>query len=152
MIDVDLEKPIKKYIEALDVNYESLKRGNTNDSVMMAETEHRWFTNKNTSSQAEQALPEGTPRAYLTAVHVQRHMELLQSDQEIEAEELRVLMGHIAQDRDNLQAMMMEERDKMVQQINPQSLGQVGGIGGSVTPSAAVSQPALQQGAGGQSV
>ena len=90
---------------------------------MLAEGEHRLFSNKNTSREVlERMLPNGTSPEFLTAMHLKRHMELMQTDDAIEEAELRNLIKHIDKDRRNFEIKMQQEQVLQAQQ--PVQVGQ----------------------------
>lgn len=131
LIDIDVEKVVTKYLEALRVNINSLRKDKNGDSVLMAEGEHRLFANENSSTKTLEILPEGTPPALLTPQHIKRHQELFETDDKIEEAQQRNLAAHIMKDVENLKKKM-EQEAAQPQQINPLSLNQVGGMGGQI--------------------
>src|SRR3990167_4836771 len=121
--DIDLEKAFEKYADALQININSLRPDVQGESVLLAEGEHRLFSNKNTSREVlERMLPNGTSPEFLTAMHLKRHMELMQTDDAIEEAELRNLIKHIDKDRRNFEIKMQQEQVLQAQQ--PVQVGQ----------------------------
>src|SRR3990167_1433041 len=123
MVRIDLEKAFEKYADALQININSLRPDVQGESVLLAEGEHRLFSNKNTSREVlERMLPNGTSPEFLTAMHLKRHMELMQTDDAIEEAELRNLIKHIDKDRRNFEIKMQQEQVLQAQQ--PVQVGQ----------------------------
>ena len=149
ILDLDLEKVFEKYLDAMEVNINSLRKDENGEAIEMAEGEHRLFADKNTSKAMLELLPEGTPLAFLTATHLVRHMELMQSDDAIEPDELRHLIQHIAKDRENLEMKMQQEQAQMAAApVNAAMMNQVGGIRPQIAGGAAGRTANLETGAG----
>jgi hypothetical protein len=133
LVDIDLNKAIKKYSEALEVNINALRVDVQGESIEEAEGEHRLLANENTSQKIlENVLPDGTPPQFLTAGHLNRHRELIASDDIIGENELRNLLKHIKKDEENFQLKIQQEQAQQLQQPNLQ----LGGFGGTGQPQA----------------
>ena len=127
--DIDINKIIKEYLDALEVNVETLKKDVVGDSIQVAEAEHRLFADNNNSDKMLQVLPEGTPEMFLTADHLQRHKELLETDDNIRDQERVNLIKHIAKDRENFMKMQQQQAN-MAPLANNQNVAQIGLAGG----------------------
>ena len=149
VIDLSLEKVIERYLDAMEVSIESLREDKTSQGVEMAEGEHRLLANKNTSRKTlEDILPDGTPLQFLNAAHIKRHIELIETDDNIEESEKINLVKHIAIDRENLLKKLAQEQQKpdLSQVAASPNLAQVGGVAPQAP--APITPPAIGQGEG----
>ena len=137
IIDISLKKVWNKYVESLGASPESLKEDAETASLDMAETEHNLFADKNTSSRMNEVLPNGTQAPYLTQQHIQKHEELLDGDVDIEDSEKDRLLEHMQLDVQNFKLQQANQPQQRVNQITPESISSLGGIGG-VSPSSMV--------------
>ena len=131
VIDWSLKKMYDGYAEALGRNPDSLKEDSAAMSIQFAEVEHKLFANDNTSGKMGDVLPNGTDKSLLSADHLLKHNELLDSDVQLEDKNRLRLLDHIGLDVKNFQAKQSEQTKP--QQIQPQAIAGVGGI----TPQAA---------------
>jgi len=141
LLDLDIEKMVKNYLDAMEVNIETLRKDESAEAIMMAEGEHRLFASSSTSEATLKLLPEGTPSQFLTAQHLVRHMELMEGDDNIGEAELRNLVVHIAKDRENLEKKMAQQAEKMA--AAPMDAAMLGQVGGLRPPMPAGGQPGM---------
>ena len=147
MVNLDLDKVIGKYLEALEVNIDTLRKDVEGYAIRLADAEHEFLKNANTSEKLLMALPNGTPDKYLTEAHIRRHQELAEREDDIEEAEKLNLAKHIAMDTDNwfkkVSSAQAPQPD-MEAITRGGTLGQFGGVapqgvelggkGGEITP------------------
>jgi len=144
VLDIDIEKVAEDYLDALDVDINSLRPDVTEEAILRAEGEHKMLANHNTSEGLLKVMPDGTPDEFLTAAHVKRHRELMENDDKIAEKELINLVKHISKDIDNLKARIkleseqQSQRPDLGQAAGAPGLAQVGGVtpfgGGQTSP------------------
>ncbi len=146
IVDIDIEKVVGNYLDALEAPIESLRPDTTEEAILRAEGEHKMLANHNTSDAFLKVRPDGTPDEFLNASHVKRHRELMETDDKIEEKELRNLAKHIATDMDNLKKRIAQEATQQRQAPNlaqaaaAPGLTQVGGVTPQI-PTAPPTQP-----------
>jgi len=134
VLDLDIEKTVTNYLEALEVDIDSLRPDEAEESILRAEGEHKLLANHNTSEGFLKVRPNGTPDEFLTAAHIKRHRELMEGDDKIGETELRNLAKHIAQDIDNLRRRIQfeegqrKEAPQLQQAAMSPTLPQMGGL------------------------
>lgn len=143
--DLDMEKILKEYMQALEVNMDKFRKSPDDEAITMADGEHSLLLNKNTSQVSfEKMLKEATPARYLTAMHLKRHQQLLQNEEEIGKDEMRNLISHIKADTDAYEKLMMEQAQgqgaNMDKFANSPMLGQMGAPDSGIS---AVKPPSL---------
>lgn len=135
VLDLDLEKMMTKYLSALDVNIDHLRKDPDEEAISMADGEHELLSNENTSKAFfDNILKDGTPDQFLTASHLKRHQQLLNnmsesSDQEIGQDQLRNLIAHIAKDTKNYERKMQAQAQQKQAQLSKLGGGALSDLG-----------------------
>ena len=131
IVNVDLDKIVGKYLSALEVDLETLRKDVSGESAKLAEAEHALLADHNTSEALLKALPAGTPDAYLTEAHLRVHKQLAERDDKMGEAERKHMAKHIAQDTDNWFKKMAEAKvpeQNMMGLGNSPLMAQLGGV------------------------
>lgn len=116
VLDLDLEKMMGKYLSALDVNMDALRKDPDAEAISMADGEHALLVATQTSrTYFEKIGKDGTPSQFLTAKHLQRHQQLIKAmgpDEKPDQECFKRLIAHIAKDVQNYEKKMQDQAKK----------------------------------------
>ena len=128
VLGISIEKLYRRYVRAIaEIELDTLKEDRTSDSIKAAEGEHRLLASPTTSEGLNNLLPEGTPDPFLTPEHIQKHLSLLEADDEIEDAERANLEEHIKRDQRRLRSGVAPQQSTQPQ-MEPQIVNQIGGI------------------------
>lgn len=135
IIDLDMEKMVKEYLDAMDVNMDKLRKDPDAEAISMADGEHELLIDDNTSGPYYDAiLKDGTPPQFLTAAHLKRHQQLIKTmndgaEDEVSKQSAKNLIAHIAKDTKNYKDLMTQQA-QAAQQKKPGSVsGSLGDFG-----------------------
>lgn len=113
IVSLDLDKMLQEYLGAMEINIDKFRMSPDDEAISMADGEHALLAASASSQPVyDNLLKDPTPPQFLNAAHLKRHQQLLQSDEEIGAAELRNIIAHIKADTDAYQKLMEEQAAK----------------------------------------